>query len=84
MYGLAQTPQSRMIRYYAGDKQFYYYLGKVREQLELVCQSSVENMLERTDSKRDLPILRLLDAEPCLYTVIAGKIKLLRFMQGSI
>ena len=35
----------------AGDKQYYYYLQKVREQLEVGLSVLGENMLERTDFK---------------------------------
>src|SRR5438128_2400904 len=35
----------------AGDKQYYYYLKKVREQLGVGLAVLGENMLERTDFK---------------------------------
>jgi glutamine---fructose-6-phosphate transaminase (isomerizing) len=64
----------------AGDKQFYYYLKKVREQLGVGVSILGENMLERTDFKTGFANVAPYWDPNHVYTLSAtGKFKLLMF-----
>jgi hypothetical protein len=64
----------------AGDKQFYYYLGKVREQLGVGLSVLGENMLERTDFKTGFANIAPYWDPNHVYTLSpVGKLKLVTF-----
>jgi glucosamine--fructose-6-phosphate aminotransferase (isomerizing) len=64
----------------AGDKQFYYYLKKVREQLGVGLSVLGENMLERTDFKTGFANVAPYWDPNHVYTLsLTGKIKLVTF-----
>jgi hypothetical protein len=64
----------------AGDKQFYYYLKKVREQLGVGLSVLGENMLERTDFKTGFANVAPHWDPNHVYTLSSvGKIKLIAF-----
>ena len=64
----------------AGDKQFYYYLTKVREQLGVGLSILGENMLERTDFKTGFANVAPHWDPNHVYTLsLAGKVKLVMF-----
>jgi len=64
----------------AGDKQFYYYLKKVREQLGVGLSVLGENMLERTDFKTGFANVAPHWDPNHVYTLSSvGKVKLIAF-----
>jgi len=62
----------------AGDKQYYYYLYKVRRQLGVELSILGENMLERTDFKTGFAGLRPYNLDPAhVYTLpLVGQFRL--------
>jgi glutamine---fructose-6-phosphate transaminase (isomerizing) len=64
----------------AGDKQYYYYLKKVREQLGVHLSILGENMLERTDFKTGFANITPYQDPNHVYTLpLIGKVKLFTF-----
>jgi glucosamine--fructose-6-phosphate aminotransferase (isomerizing) len=68
----------------AGDKQYYYYLQKVREQLGVGLAVLGENMLERTDFKTGFAHVAPYWDPNYVYTLpLTSKMKLFTFYAGQ-